>query len=287
MILSVLDLQQTFRLRGPLKPLGNTRRRDRRVWLFALVALAGMITAFLLPPLWQAQSYHHFADARTLAGIPHCLNVISNAAFMLVGILGLGFLAAPGQFLEPRERLPYALFFFAVCSTSCGSAYYHWKPSDTTLAWDRLPMTVAFASLLAATIAERISVAAGLRLLLPLAAAGASTVWWWQWTGNLWPYMAAQYFSIFLIGLLLLWFPPRYTRSWDLLAIMGWYALAKAAEAMDGRIFALGGWVSGHTMKHLLAAVAVYWVLRMLRRRSPLGSLARVASSPRPHIPLF
>jgi hypothetical protein len=142
-------------------------------------------------------------------------------------------------------------------------------------------------SLLAANIAERISVAAGLRLLLPLAAFGAGTIWWWQWTGNLWPYMATQYLPMLLIGLLMLWFPPRYTRSSDLLAIIGWYLLAKVAEAMDTRIFAANGWISGHTIKHLLAALAVYWILRMLRRRAPLGSLARVASSPRPHIPLF
>ena len=287
MVLPVLDLQQTFRLRGPLQPLGNTRRRDRRVWLFTFLALAGMATAFLPQPLWQQQSYHHFADARPLAGIPNCLNVISNAAFLAVGLLGLGFLAPPGQFLEPRERLPYALFFLAVVGTGFGSSYYHWKPSDASLAWDRLPMSVAFMSLFAANIAERISVAAGLRLLLPLAALGAGTVWWLQWTGNLWPYLAAQYWPIILIGLLLVWFPPRYTRSWDMLAIIGWYLLAKVAEALDARIFATNGWISGHTLKHLLAALAVYWVLRMLRRRSPLGSLARVAASPRPHIPLF
>ncbi|MGO8701436.1 MAG: alkaline phytoceramidase [Limisphaerales bacterium] len=287
MVQPVLDLQQTFRLRGPLKPLGNSRRRDRNVWLFAMVALAGIVTALLLPPLRQLQSYHHFADARTLAGVPNCLNVISNVAFLGVGILGLGFLASPGQFLEPRERIPYAFFFLGVTCTCYGSVYYHWRPSDATLVWDRLPMTVAFMSLLAAMIAERVSVAAGLRLLLPLLMLGAGTVWWWQWTGNLWPYMAAQYFPILLIGLLMVGFPPRYTRSGDMLAVVGWYALAKVAEAMDARIYALGGWVSGHTIKHLIAAVAAYWVLRMLNRRSPLGSLARVASSPRPRIPLF
>jgi hypothetical protein len=283
----VFDLQQTFRLRGPLTQLGSSRRHDRRVLLFAIVALGGSVTAFLLPPLRQPQLYHQFADGRTLAGIPHCLNVASNAGFLVVGILGLRFLAAPGQFIELRERLPYVVFFAAVCGTAFGSGYYHWQPSDGTLVWDRLPMSVAFMALLAATMVERISVTAGMRLLWPLAAAGAATVWWWQWTGNLWPYMAAQYFSILLIGLLIVLFPPRYTRSGDMLAIMGWYILAKIAERLDGWIYGLGGWVSGHTIKHLIAAVAVYWVLRMLRKRAALGSLARVASSTRPLISLF
>lgn len=280
----VFDLQQTFHLRGPLQLLGGSRKRDRRVWFFAIVALGGIVAAFLLPPLRQLQSYHQFADARRLAGIPNCLNVISNAGFFVVGILGLQFLATPGPFIEPRERLPYALFFFGVFCTCFGSAYYHWQPSDGTLAWDRLPMTVAFLSLLAGNIAERISVSAGLRLLWPLIAAGAVTVWWWQWTGNLWPYMTAQYFTIVLIGLLMFSFPPRYTRSLDVLAVMGWYVLAKIAEAMDASIYRFSGWISGHTLKHLLAAGAVYWVLRMLRKRSPLGASRSFA---KPHIALF
>jgi len=61
-------------------------------------------------------------------------------------------------------------FFAGACATCFGSSYYHWSPRDSTLAWDRLPMTLAFMSLLAATISERISVTAGTRLLWP----------WWQ-----------------------------------------------------------------------------------------------------------
>jgi hypothetical protein len=71
-------------------------------------------------------------------------------------------------------------------------------------------------SLLSATLAERISVTAGARLLWPLTAAGAFSVWWWRWTGNLWPYLAARHFSVFLIGWLLLLFPSSYTRGGDL-----------------------------------------------------------------------
>jgi hypothetical protein len=99
--------------------------------------------------------------------------------------------------------------------------------------------------------------------------------------------MAAQYFSILLIALLLLLFRPRYTRSSDLLLAAAWYVLAKVAEGLDARIYAANGWISGHTLKHLLAAVAVYWVLRMLRLRSPLAAMARVASSSRPRLEVY
>ena len=195
--------------------------------------------------------------------------------------MGIRFLAGGNHFIEPREKITYVVFFLGACFTCFGSGYYHWAPKDVTLAWDRLPMTLAFMSLLAATISERVSVTAGTRLLWPLVAAGAASVWWWRWTENLWPYVAAQYFSIFLIGWLMLFFPPSYTRSADILGVAGFYALAKIAEALDAQIYNLTGWISGHTVKHLIATVAVYWVLRMLRKRKPLSSVSLFTRSPR------
>lgn len=66
-------------------------------------------------------------------------------------------------------------------------------------------------------------------------------------------------------------FPPRYTRGGDALAVLGWYAAALGAELLDRQIFALGGIVGGHTVKHVCAALAACWVLRMLRLRRHCG----------------
>jgi hypothetical protein len=265
----------------------DTVSRAARVWLLAVIALAGIATFLLLPPMPQPESYHHFADDRRMLGIPNFLNVASNAPFAVLGVMGLRFAGrrraanAGHSFIEGSERVPFAVFFAGAFLTCFGSGYYHWAPDDATLAWDRLPMTLAFMGLLAAVVAERVDVRAGLRLLWPLVLAGAASVWWWRRSGNLWPYVGAQYFSIVLIGLLLVLFPPRYNRIGDLLWVTGFYVLAKAFEALDWQIYHLTNrFVSGHTLKHLVAALAVYWVLRMLQRRSPLGRSAQDSWQP-------
>ena len=258
-----------------------------RIWLIVLVALAGALAALLPPPFKQPQAYHQFADQRTWFGLPNFLNVISNVGFLLVGLAGLHLLwnnttaKASRRFVEPSERIPYAAFFLASIFTCFGSAYYHWRPGDSTLVWDRLPMTMAFMSLLAATIAERIDLRAGLRSLGPLILAGAASVGYWRWRGNLWPYAAVQYYSVLLVSLMIFLFPARYSRSADLLWVTVLYALAKVAEALDARILAASRLVSGHPLKHLIAALAVYWVLRMLVKRQPLSHPPDALTQPR------
>jgi hypothetical protein len=251
--------------------------RTAKIGLVVVVALAGVVTSLLLPPLAQPQSYHHFADGRRMLGIPNFLNVISNAPFAVLGLMGLRFVARKRQadaglgFAQGSERIPFAVFFAGAFLTCFGSGYYHWAPSDATLAWDRLPMTLAFMGLLAAVVAERIDLRAGLWLLGPLVLAGAASVWWWRRSGNLWPYACAQFFSIVLIALLMMLFPRRYNRPGDLIWVTGFYVAAKVFEALDAQVFALtGNFVSGHTLKHLVAALAVYWILRMLEQRSPV-----------------
>jgi hypothetical protein len=257
---------------------------SRQASLLLLLALTVVVavTAVLLPPIPQPQSYHLFADQRSLLGIPHFADVISNVPFAIVGICGLRFLfhrqAGTPQFVDPRERWPYLFVFVGVFLTAFGSSYYHWSPSNASLVWDRLPMTIAFMSMVAAVIAERISLRLGLRLLPILLLVGLSSVLQWyisetRGEGDLRFYGAVQAYSALALLLALL-FPPSYTRGSDLAVVVGFYALAKALEALDKPIFSLGHIVSGHTLKHLAAATAAYWILRMLQKRRPVSSSA-------------
>ena len=255
--------------------------RRIRLGMIVVVFVVAVVGTMSLPPIPQSQDYHNFADRRALLGIPNFLNVISNAAFLLVGALGLVLLSRQrrskpvGAFLERGEPWPYAVLFLGIALTGIGSGYYHLAPNNARLVWDRLPMTIAFTAILSALIAERISLKAGLFALLPLVAAGIGTVVYWQVTelagrGDLRPYVIVQFYPMLAIPLIVLLFPPRYTRSADLLGAAALYALAKAFETFDAQIFAVGQVVSGHTLKHLAAALATYLIVRMLRRRQPI-----------------
>jgi hypothetical protein len=256
---------------------------SRKASLLLLLALTVLValTAALLRPIPQPQSYHLFADQRSLFGIPHFADVISNFPFAVVGICGLIFLFRPHGGItlnDQRERRPYLFVFVGVFLTAFGSSYYHWNPSNATLVWDRLPMTIAFMSMVAAVIAERISLRLGLWLLPVLLLLGLSSVLQWYLSeargqGDLRFYAAVQVYSA-LVLLLALLFPPSYTRGADLAVVVGFYALAKLLEALDKPIFSLGRIVSGHTLKHLAAAMAAYWILRMLRKRRPVSAYA-------------
>ena|SRR5215471_144326 len=169
---------------------------------------------------------------------------------------------------------PYVLVFTGMILTAMGSCYYHLAPDNDRLVWDRLPMTVVFMALVAAMIIERISVPIGLALLAVLLLVGIASVVQWHiseinGSGNVRFYAALQAYAVLLLLAIVL-LPPRYTRSSDLAIVVGFYVLAKITEAADRPIFALGHIVSGHSIKHLAAAAAGLWILRMLQKRRPV-----------------
>jgi hypothetical protein len=241
--------------------------------LAALLALGVVVAgvAWRLPPIAQDAAYHDFADRRTLLGIPNALNVLSNVAFVAVGALGIL------RVLRDRrgvswERAAFGVFFAGVLLTGLGSGYYHLAPTTAALFWDRLPMTLAFTAFLALVLGERVSPAAGPWLLPSLLAAGGWSVVAWRQSelggaGDLRLYGLVQFLPMAAIPLAVLLYPRRWLDTGEVVAVAAWYALSKVLEALDRPIFAAGGLASGHTLKHLAAAVAALWLLRALPRR--------------------
>ena len=257
--------------------------RRTGVWLLVAFTIALGTAAALAPRIPQPQSYHDFADQRSLSGIPNFGDVASNLLFAVSGAWGLIFLLGrrgQGLFLDPRERWAYVFLFLGLFLTAFGSGYYHLAPDNARLVWDRLPMTLAFMGLVSAMISERVSVAAGF-YLLPLGlliGAGSVVLWWYseaRGAGDLRPYAAVQVYAVFILPVLLL-LPPRYTRSWDFAVVFGFYVLAKIFETADRQIFSIDQHtISGHTLKHLAAGAAGFWILGMIRKRQPHPSVLK------------
>lgn len=167
--------------------------------------------------------------------------------------------------------------FAGVALVFFGSAHYHGNPNDNTLVWDRLPMTIAFMALFAALISEHMASTVEIPLLAVALPIGLLSVLWWQSSGDLRIYIWVQGAPLLAIPYVVAAFPGRYTLRHYLIYGVALYALAKAAELFDHEIYsATAGIISGHSLKHLLAAAAVFCVLLMLSRRQ---SLTPVASS--------
>jgi len=230
----------------------------------ALIAICvAMLAAFMTrEPIKQDVRYHDFADHRELLGIPNVQDVASNLAFLVIGIAGI--------VLWTRRRIAvsWLVLFIAVALVFFGSGYYHWAPDNDSLLWDRVPMTVGFMALFVGLVSEHASEGAERFLLAPALAVGVASALWWHFTDDLRFYFWVQYTPLVCIPFVLAVFPPRYTHRSALVYALGLYVLAKFAEAWDLQIFELtGNAVSGHTLKHFLAAGAVLAILLMLHRR--------------------
>ena len=241
------------------------------------MALIAIVAVYSFPALAQDPEYHNFADKRSFCAIPNFFDVSSNLAFLAVGFMGLGFLIRDrcyeNLFLEPSEKWAWLVFFGSIILTGAGSVYYHLSPDNNTLFWDRLPMATAFMSLFSIIITERIESKAGLYILPLLLIIGVGSVVYWRLTetagsGDLRPYILVQFFSLLAIVLIFLLFPARYSNTKYLLQGLGYYTLAKAFEYWDKSIFdLLAETISGHTLKHLIAALGIYSIFKYLRER--------------------
>jgi len=256
-----------------------------RIGLLVAFTLLTVGAALLLPAVPQPLDYHHFADTREAFGIRNFLDVSSNLAFAIAGIAGLVVTLHPRtSFAHASERWPYGVFFVGVLLTAAGSAYYHLAPDNETLFWDRLPMTIGFMSLLSAQIVDRINARLGVALLVPLLLVGMASVVYWIVTeragrGNVLPYAALQAYSVVILVALAATHPSRYTRGAAIYGVFAAYVLAKVFEHFDDELLAMGNVISGHSVKHIAAAIAALLVCHMLWKRTLVVPGARIPAT--------
>jgi hypothetical protein len=230
---------------------------DKKGWFFVLFAIAAIIVAFSFPRLAQNPADNIYADQRTFFGIPNFVDVISNLPFLIVGIMGL---------CNKRCRGYRRVFFWAIIAVSFGSGFYHLDSDNLRLFWDRFPMIVALTALFAIVAQERIS-SSVVRWLGPLVIIGGATaLLYWIVTqmngdGDLRPYLLFEYFPVLTIPLLCLFYPHKSDRYFYTGILF--YVAATVGEGADLKIFDLTHEIiSGHTLKHILAALGAYCIYR-------------------------
>lgn len=228
--------------------------------IFYLLLLLSIGALYLASPITQNPAYHHFADQRIICGIPHLGDVLSNLSFIAVGII-LFFKSYKNPPAYEFQQFMFAFFCLSAISLGLGSAYYHWNPSDKTLIWDRLTMVFGFTVIFmdsmwrfnvfkANMMASKFSVC----FFLFCASVVYSKV-----TLHLEPYVLAQFFTLLIILVLAL-VNLKTINSKAILMMVGAYIIAKIFEYYDLKIWiALHEVVSGHTLKHLMYALSLYF----------------------------
>jgi hypothetical protein len=229
--------------------------------VLAALAIAG--TFLFVPVFQQNPDYHHFADSRSIAGIPNFWNVVSNLPFLLIGVLSLATI---------RRNVPATFFGIGLVLTAFGSSLYHLAPNDGTLLYDRLGIVIAVVPLIAMLAEEH-----ELAVLVIAEAIGIGSIVWWELNGDLRLYGVVQFFPGLLILVLPLLVRSRYSHRAILGFVLVFYAIAKACELYDRQMFDALQFVSGHTLKHLAAAASTFAIWWWLRKRQPI---AVVESSP-------
>jgi hypothetical protein len=85
-----------------------------------------------------------------------------------------------------------------------------------------------------------------------------------------------QFYPVLFIPLLLwLFYNPAYRGAiLSLVGVVVWYVIAKGMEVLDKQLYEAIG-VSGHTLKHLAAAVSTVYLVQMFRRKYPAEQIAK------------
>jgi hypothetical protein len=234
-----------------------------------LLVLGSLIFVMLQAPIKQDLAYHLFIDTRSLFGIANFYNVISNLPFLLVGATGLVFCfkQAPSD-----VKAAWLTFFAGVTLVSVGSVYYHLNPSNQSLVWDRLPMTIGFMGLFAGLLGEFVDSRIAKHGLLPLLLMGFSSVLVWYWFDDLRFYAWVQFMPLLVIPAMLMLYRKQFSHSYLLIFALLFYLLAKMLEAYDAQIFTLfQNEMGGHAIKHVFAALGSGVILCMLRVRKSMN----------------
>lgn len=238
---------------------------QHKLTLLFFFAIIGIVVVFSMQPIAQDINYHNFTDSSSLFHIPNFYNVISNIGFIVLGIFGA--IRVPST--NKKSNLLYFLLV-GIFLTGIGSGYYHWHPNNTSLIFDRLPMVIVFMTFFTFIISNYISSKNRGIYLFSFLVTGVVSVFYWSYTesldvGDLRPYALVQFLPMLLIPLIIILYSNKNNHSYYIFPVLAFYALAKLSEHFDEFIYTLlKETISGHSIKHLFAAIAAYYIYKWM-----------------------
>ena len=256
--------------------MSNHNAYRLKVCFLLFVVVIAVSTMFSMKPISQDIGYHIFADHQERLGVANANDVISNVGFVIAGFIGLRRIA---HWPTSKTATLWRYFFFSTVLVGLGSAYYHMQPTNATMVWDRMPMTLGFAALTSIVCAERLGTRVGYNLFLFIASCGLFSVIYWWFTeqarvGDLRLYILVQYLPMLLIPFMLLLFSKTSSKNNHYWFLLSSYVAAKLFEMNDDVIFSLTQQViSGHTLKHLVVAVGIFNLRTAILGDAETGSL--------------
>lgn len=180
-------------------------------------------------------NYHNFSEDSTW----------SNIFIIIASIYGL---------CRAKTHLWKMMFKIGIIM-GFASIYYHIKPNDYRLFWDRLPMTWFYCILLVIFLEERKGIIITPTMLITLLSIYTFTDIYWARTGKLLPYGIAQ-FGTFTYILYLLYRHPQEGDKKYYYSFLA-FGAAKVTELFDRQIYKSVN-IGGHTLKHLLSALGIF-----------------------------
>ena len=247
----------------------SLKRYYKIIVLLAVFAITAVALAFA-DPIAQDLAYHRFSDCREMFGIPHFMDVLSNLPFVIIGLMGFKLVGKAYRKHSMAYFIITFTLFVGVLFTGLGSAFYHYAPNNFSLIFDRLPMTLVFNALFATVIYDYVDRRAGAIVFYGLLMAGIYSILYWYYTelmgaGDLRMYAFIQFFPVVAVPLILIFYKNNQLYTKLLISAFVAYAIAKLCEHFDAQVFSFLKVVSGHTIKHLFSAIAVWFIYKVYR----------------------
>ncbi|KAJ3694100.1 hypothetical protein LUZ60_009580 [Juncus effusus] len=251
---------------------GHLFRRENRLRLFFSGGLLFIILLLVTPRFPHDPSLHLFADMRTLlAGVPNTLNVLTTYPLLLFGMPALVLCLFGGWFgiSLKGEVIAWGFYFAGNAIAGFGSAYYHLKPDDDRIIWDKLPMMVSSCSFVSLLVIERVNERLGLTCLFSLLALSIISIICERVFDDLRLCIMMYLMPCIAIPAMVFFFPPKYTFSRFWFLATGFYLLARFEGFADRKVYSANRYfISGHSLEHLCLATVTFVLTLMLSFRS-------------------